>query len=178
MKLSQIELDDITKYLEAKGLYQIDIKNEVLDHMANDMEARMAEEKLPYLDAFEAVQKKWNRELTPYSSFWIGLIYVGPRIAMEKCAKRVKKIYTKTLLMALALFALAYFILSRDIIIPYYDMITDGIGYLYLLAFLGFAFFYFRMYQTKIHTTYRYLCLLYTSPSPRDKRQSRMPSSA
>ena len=26
--------------------------------------------------------------------------------------------------------------------------------------------------------TYRYICLLYTSPSPRDKRQSRMPSSA
>ena len=25
---------------------------------------------------------------------------------------------------------------------------------------------------------YSYLCLLYTSPSPRDKRQSRMPSSA
>ena len=25
---------------------------------------------------------------------------------------------------------------------------------------------------------YPYLCLLYTSPSPRDKRQSRMPSSA
>ena len=26
--------------------------------------------------------------------------------------------------------------------------------------------------------TYVYICLLYTSPSPRDKRQSRMPSSA
>ena len=26
--------------------------------------------------------------------------------------------------------------------------------------------------------TYKYSCLLYTSPSPRDKRQSRMPSSA
>ena len=25
---------------------------------------------------------------------------------------------------------------------------------------------------------YAYICLLYTSPSPRDKRQSRMPSSA
>ena len=25
---------------------------------------------------------------------------------------------------------------------------------------------------------YKYTCLLYTSPSPRDKRQSRMPSSA
>ena len=31
----------------------------------------------------------------------------------------------------------------------------------------------------QIATNYReYICLLYTSPSPRDKRQSRMPSSA
>ena len=30
----------------------------------------------------------------------------------------------------------------------------------------------------KIHYTMCMLCLLYTSPSPRDKRQSRMPSSA
>ena len=28
------------------------------------------------------------------------------------------------------------------------------------------------------HATLSYICLLYTSPSPRDKRQSRMPSSA
>ena len=28
------------------------------------------------------------------------------------------------------------------------------------------------------HKTNLYICLLYTSPSPRDKRQSRMPSSA
>ena len=31
---------------------------------------------------------------------------------------------------------------------------------------------------TRGRITYRYNCLLYTSPSPRDKRQSRMPSSA
>ena len=28
------------------------------------------------------------------------------------------------------------------------------------------------------HLEWPYICLLYTSPSPRDKRQSRMPSSA
>ena len=32
--------------------------------------------------------------------------------------------------------------------------------------------------QGAIETLEYYLCLLYTSPSPRDKRQSRMPSSA
>ena len=31
---------------------------------------------------------------------------------------------------------------------------------------------------TKTETLHFYSCLLYTSPSPRDKRQSRMPSSA
>ena len=30
----------------------------------------------------------------------------------------------------------------------------------------------------KLSVVWGYLCLLYTSPSPRDKRQSRMPSSA
>ena len=35
------------------------------------------------------------------------------------------------------------------------------------------------LYRTKLpHHTIRNICLLYTSPSPRDKRQSRMPSSA
>ena len=32
--------------------------------------------------------------------------------------------------------------------------------------------------KTFVNDAKRYICLLYTSPSPRDKRQSRMPSSA
>ena len=40
-----------------------------------------------------------------------------------------------------------------------------------------------REYRDKLHSKMKLLqqimnCLLYTSPSPRDKRQSRMPSSA
>ena len=33
-------------------------------------------------------------------------------------------------------------------------------------------------YRRRFFTPRHHLCLLYTSPSPRDKRQSRMPSSA
>ena len=35
-----------------------------------------------------------------------------------------------------------------------------------------------RLAEQIPETVERYICLLYTSPSPRDKRQSRMPSSA
>ena len=40
---------------------------------------------------------------------------------------------------------------------------------------------YTSCYHSLHHSKYKWnycLCLLYTSPSPRDKRQSRMPSSA
>ena len=37
---------------------------------------------------------------------------------------------------------------------------------------------YYKNLNSNIHRGVHTLCLLYTSPSPRDKRQSRMPSSA
>ena len=46
---------------------------------------------------------------------------------------------------------------------------------------ISLRLFYIRelVKENKITTHYQYIsCLLYTSPSPRDKRQSRMPSSA
>ena len=43
---------------------------------------------------------------------------------------------------------------------------------------LGRVAGYFERKQTFKHEVQRWGCLLYTSPSPRDKRQSRMPSSA
>ena len=51
-------------------------------------------------------------------------------------------------------------------------------GLLLLPILLGIARFFglytcVREYEAQVYT-----CLLYTSPSPRDKRQSRMPSSA
>ena len=47
------------------------------------------------------------------------------------------------------------------------------IAYGYLLLRFTFSF-----NPISIAQTLAYICLLYTSPSPRDKRQSRMPSSA
>ena len=55
---------------------------------------------------------------------------------------------------------------------PDHKVLTLGLGSGYLAAILA------RL-ATRVYTVERYkTCLLYTSPSPRDKRQSRMPSSA
>ena len=43
---------------------------------------------------------------------------------------------------------------------------------------LGGGFFTDMMKHSKISEASSYICLLYTSPSPRDRQKSRMPSSA
>ena len=51
-----------------------------------------------------------------------------------------------------------------------------SIGFIFLFPFLYFL--YKRWLPTWLIKRLGIVCLLYTSPSPRDKRQSRMPSSA
>ena len=53
---------------------------------------------------------------------------------------------------------------------------SENPEYKYSLAFLGFEGG--NPAQAEIELTYNWGCLLYTSPSPRDQRGSRMPSSA
>ena len=47
-----------------------------------------------------------------------------------------------------------------------------------VLSLFSIKSLYFRGEEILKHATNHPFCLLYTSPSPRDKRQSRMPSSA
>ena len=50
-------------------------------------------------------------------------------------------------------------------------------AYVYRKTIEGIEFLILKRAKTKIYE-HLWHCLLYTSPSPRDKRQSRMPSSA
>ena len=66
---------------------------------------------------------------------------------------------------------------------PQFDPIAISIGpvalhWYGLMYFIGFlSFIYFGKKQLRIQT-WSLICLLYTSPSPRDAHESRMPSSA
>src|SRR5665811_2215723 len=64
--------------------------------------------------------------------------------------------------------------------------IAPGAAHAYLMIYALFPFFMFGFLMTtyprwmngKEIPAQRYVCLLYTSPSPRDRTRSRMPSSA
>ncbi|MFK5973078.1 MAG: hypothetical protein QM485_07335 [Flavobacteriaceae bacterium] len=69
MKLTKDQIQKIENYLDIKRLTHLDLKIEVKDHMATDIENVMEEDSLGFQDAFEAANDKWNPELADYSRF-------------------------------------------------------------------------------------------------------------
>ena len=94
MALTEKQILDIERYLNYHELKQIDLRYEVLDHMANSIESSM-EEGISYEDAFNAAREKWKPELKSYSSFWLGWVFVGPKMMMKRSINMVKELYLK-----------------------------------------------------------------------------------
>lgn len=157
MKLADKQLLEIEKYLDLKELTHLDLRYEVLDHMINGIEKSMSEESLSFEDSFDLEIKKWNPELTSFSSLWLGWAYSGPRIMIQKCARITRKAYLKSSLFAILLSIILYFfstILSPE---PYETFIKNMLGISYLAILSAMVFFHFKIRHSVNKTSYSYL---------------------
>ena len=109
MKLNQSQIQDIENYLDYKKLEQVDLRYEVLDHMAEAIETAM-ENGVSYVEALAKEKEKWNPELESYSSGWLGIVYVGPKIMIKKCIGFVKKMYLETIVITGIIYIITPFI--------------------------------------------------------------------
>lgn len=157
MKLNQKQLLQIEKHLDYRKLTQVDLRNEVLDHMALNIEEAMENHNQSFEDAFNTETQLWNEELKDYSSLWLGLIWVGPKLMMKKCVKEIKRMYLFTALLAISSLFTA-FIISKVFLfeeqIPQLDNIIGGI---YLGCFLFMLVTFFKIKASDFKTTYSYL---------------------
>jgi hypothetical protein len=157
MKLEQNQLEVIENYLNWKELVQVDLKNEVLDHMANSIEDRMEEDEVSFSMAFKDVVVIWEKELSNYSSPLIGLLFTGPRMLIYKCAKELKRIYLRTGVIAL-LITILFTILSRKFDNTLFlEFSRNLFGYAYFLAIDIIVILHFAIRRTKIKSSFSYL---------------------
>ncbi|EAR02752.1 hypothetical protein [Maribacter sp. HTCC2170] len=157
MKLTQNQIQQIETYLDSKELTHLDLRNEVLDHMANAIEESIQEEGLTFKEAFNQEINKWNPELVNYSSFWIGWAWTGPKLMIIKAVKETKKFYLKSLL-ATAVISLMIHMTYISLIGNDHLNIMDGFVGLVYIAILGLTLlFFWRIKATDYQTTYSYL---------------------
>ncbi|MBQ4913442.1 hypothetical protein J8L85_03275 [Maribacter sp. MMG018] len=156
MELTHDEIKAIERYLDSKNLTHVDLRVEVVDHISESIGEAMQSQKVDFDTAFQNEISKWHTDLGEYSSYWLGLLWVGPRIVINKCVKRVKVIYLKTVLFAFAITGL--FFLATDVIaIEALRALEVFVGSLYLLLFAVLLFFKYRIKGTGFQTSFSFL---------------------
>ena len=89
MKLSNEQITQIDEILVLNGLNYEDLKLEVTDHIASEIEVLMEDNSFSFDENLKAVFEKWKPELQPSFSGLIG--FTNPRIMSIKCHKLIKK---------------------------------------------------------------------------------------
>ncbi|MEO7978843.1 hypothetical protein [Flavobacterium sp.] len=91
MKLTLNQIANIERTLLLNGIVYDDIKLELTDHIASEIEAKITENNCNYETAFIEVIESWKNQFKPTtSSFWVGFLHSGPKIYMDKVLKITK----------------------------------------------------------------------------------------
>jgi hypothetical protein len=75
MKLTTEQIDQIDTFLERNDVKYLDIKLELLDHIASQIEALMSDQNSSFEEAFTKITTHWKPRFRSSTSFLIGLFY-------------------------------------------------------------------------------------------------------
>jgi hypothetical protein len=156
MKLTQNQLQQIEAYLNFRELTHLDLKNEVLDHMATDIEKQMGQGS-NFKKAKKNVISDWNLELSEHSSWLIGWVWTGPRIMIDKGVKKTKQIYVNTLFMTLVVALIIHLSYRIFNVVESGEFLNVFIGSAYIVILFLTLFFFWKIKATNFESTYSFL---------------------
>jgi len=155
MKLTNHQLMIIEETLVLNGVVYDDIKLELIDHIASEIEEKLNDKKSSFEVVFNEVLQKWKPELQPSFSGLIG--FTNPRIMTVKCHKIVKRqLITVITISSLITLALMVFIRNSS----YGLVLTNIQGVLrsfVLIEFCLVILVWALIWRSKHQTTYSYL---------------------
>lgn len=157
MKLTAKQIDVIDQTLVLNGLKYDDIKLEVTDHIASEIEVLMEENLLSFEENLKLVFMKWSYQLKATHSPWVGVLYSVPKIVMDKWASITKKTFfiscLGSLISSLILSFITIFYKSGSV----YDFIIQGTKYLLILAFALCLVGVILVYRSKNSTVFSHI---------------------
>ncbi len=156
MKLSIGQIAVIESSLEYCGVKYEDIKLELTDHIASEIEEVMETNTLSFEENLKIIFDKWSSALKPSYSFFIGLRNSYPKIVLDKKVLVVKKELFIGLLISLT-FLFAFLGLTRYYsaqLVTYYFQI--GISILFVIGYLFLIGSTVRIWKSKLKTSFNY----------------------
>lgn len=89
MKLTTQQIESINQTLIATGIKFDDLKIEILDHIALQIEDEMKTNQIAFAEAFHQVFNQWKTDLEPTRAF-LSLTTYYPKIARRKFGNQIK----------------------------------------------------------------------------------------
>ena len=155
MKFTTEQLAQIDETLVLNGLNYDDLKLEVTDHIASEIEILMEENTLSFNENQKIVFEKWKPELRPTFSFLVG--FTNPRIMTVKCHKIVKRqLFTAITISSLITFTLMVFVRNSSYGVALTN-IQGALRSFVLVEFCLVILAWVLIWQSKHQTTYSYL---------------------
>ena len=152
MKLDKEQIELINSFLVKNDVIFDDIRYEIIDHIACDVEENYAE--IPFPDAIKLVLKKWERQVQMSNSFWVSSWSNFPRVITNKLKQlSIPQVIVISLIIMSSLAINLYF----PIIIDNFKVYENVFKIVYAFWFVCISVFGLKVFFTKAHTTYKYM---------------------
>lgn len=154
MKLTTEQIKEIEGTLILYGIVYEDIKLEVLDHIATEIQALMDENTLSFDDNFKIAIDKWSQELKPSYSIYTGLNVKYPKIVLDKKVSAIKKQLFINFSISL-IFLSTFLVLSTFYnakLLTYYFQV--GARFVFITGYLLLIINTIRIWNSRINTSF------------------------
>ncbi|MFI0490966.1 hypothetical protein [Flavobacterium sp.] len=149
MKLTTEQIAEIDETLVLNGLIYDDIKLEVTDHIASEIEAKMDESSISFDDALFQVLLNWKEQMKPSSSFLIGRKNAQPKIVIDKWVS-IHKQQSLNILKSLFIISLILILFTRIVTVEKFSKeITIVIRSFYLIFWISIVICRMIIYKSK-----------------------------
>lgn len=157
MKLTTEQLTIVEETLVLNGVVYDDIKIELIDHIASEIEAEAMIEAKPFEIILKEVFDKWKSQLKPAShNLWLGNGFSAPKIIVDKLANDKKReLFAGAIIVSLV--TVAILVINNKLQSPvalsgivFFIKIVSLVGALFMLS--GKLF----LLKSRIKSTYLY----------------------
>ena len=160
MKLTTQQIAQIEETLVLNGLYFEDLKLEVTDHIASEIEERLSQEDISFDNVCKSVFEKWQSALEISSSYaWLGAFFNAPRFVVDKLIAYSKKQALNIFFSALVLGFLLAFVVSNTFQKETVEAISLALQGVYTLLMVSTSMCLFLIWKSKVKTAFGRLFL-------------------
>nr|WP_315205786.1 hypothetical protein [uncultured Flavobacterium sp.] len=155
MKLTTEQIECINQTLVKKGVKFDDLKMEVLDHIASQIEYEMATTQKTFPETYNQVFERWNTEFEPTRAFFSLRTYY-PKLARSKFGNQIKLEIFTTITIAAVLFFSFQLVSDSNTKLQFIFWIKKVFFYAYIGTILSMFIFKFFNVKSKVSSTYKH----------------------